>query len=98
MCEGYEFSTTALLNLIEELLNCPQGEEPKILPENEELINQEFIQIANQYADWLEQQQPEGNNAAFLRNIARTLTEYLNRKGNLDFGQKKFVSVYFTLN
>ena len=86
------------LNLIEELLNCPQGEEPKILQENEELINQEFIQIANQYADWLEQQQPEGNNAAFLRNIARTLTEYLNRKGNLDFGQKKFVSVYFTLN
>ena len=70
------------LNLIEELLNCPQGEEPKILQENEELINQEFIQIANQYADWLEQQQPEGNNAAFLRNIARTLTEYLNRKGN----------------
>ncbi len=61
----------AYVNLIEALLNCPQGEEPKILQENEGLINQEFIQIANQYADWLEEEQPEDNNAAWLRNMAK---------------------------
>ncbi len=71
----------AYLNLIQALLNCPQGEEPNILEENEGLINQEFLQVVNQYADWLEAEQPEDNNAAWLRNMAEGLTEYVNRKG-----------------
>ncbi|MGK7962884.1 tetratricopeptide repeat protein [Crocosphaera sp.] len=70
----------AYVNLIQALLNCPQGEEPNILQENEGLINPEFLQVVNQYADGLEQEQPDNNNAAWLRSFI--FKEYTKGKGN----------------
>ncbi len=33
------------LNLIQQLLSCPNGEEPKILQANSELLDLEFLQV-----------------------------------------------------
>ena len=69
-------------NPIQELLNCPQGEETAILQQNDGLSNQEFIPVVKQYADLWQKQETESNNAAWLSNIPQTLTEYLKGKGN----------------
>ncbi|MFM8295152.1 MAG: hypothetical protein ACKN9E_11470, partial [Microcystaceae cyanobacterium] len=68
----------AYVNLIEQLLTCADGEEfANIMQANQELIDPECLQEMENYATWLEQQ---GNNnpAAWLRNIAQQLGQYLN--------------------
>jgi CHAT domain-containing protein/predicted LPLAT superfamily acyltransferase len=67
----------AYVNLIEQLLACADGEELNILQANQELIDPEFLQVMENYATWLEEQ---GNNnpAAWLRNMAQQLGQYLN--------------------
>ncbi len=68
----------AYINLIEQLLACTDDEElNNILQANQELIDPEFLQVMENYATWLEEQ---GNNnpAAWLRNIAQQLGQYLN--------------------
>ncbi|NCS57704.1 MAG: hypothetical protein GPJ16_12480 [Microcystis aeruginosa G11-04] len=71
-----EQRTQAYINLIEQLLTCANGEEPNILQANQELIHPEFLQVMENYATGLEQQ---GNNnpAAWLRNMAQQLGQYL---------------------
>jgi hypothetical protein len=68
----------AYVNLIEQLLTCADDEElNNILQANQELIDPEFLQVMENYATGLEQQ---GNNnpAAWLRNMAQQLGQYLN--------------------
>jgi hypothetical protein len=67
----------AYVNLIEQLLICADGEEPNILQANQELIDPEFLQVMENYATGLEEQ---GNNnpAAWLRNMAQQLRQFLN--------------------
>jgi len=67
----------AYVNLIQQLLTCANGEEPNILQANQELIDPQFLQEMENYATRLEQQ---GNNnpAAWLRNMAQQLGQYLN--------------------
>ena len=68
----------AYVNLIEQLLTCANGEElNNILQANQELIDPQFLQEMENYATWLEQQ---GNNnpAAWLRDMAQQLGQYLN--------------------
>ncbi|MFM7716337.1 MAG: hypothetical protein ACKO7A_27610, partial [Microcystis sp.] len=68
----------AYVNLIEQLLACTDDEElNNILQVNQELIDLEFLQVMENYATWLEQQ---GNNnpAAWLRNMAQQLGQFLN--------------------
>ena len=67
----------AYVNLIEQLLTCADGEEPNILQANQELIDPEFLQVMENYATGLEEQ---GNNnpAAWLRNMAQQLRQFLN--------------------
>ena len=67
----------AYVNLIEQLLTCANGEEPNILQANQELIHPEFLQVMENYATGLEEQ---GNNnpAAWLRNMAQQLRQFLN--------------------
>jgi len=67
----------AYVNLIQQLLTCADGEEPNILQANQELIDPEFLQVMENYATWLEEQ---GNNnpAAWLRDMAQQLGQYLN--------------------
>ncbi|MFM8299785.1 MAG: hypothetical protein ACKN9A_15725, partial [Microcystis aeruginosa] len=67
----------AHINLIEQLLACTNDEElNNILQANQELIDPEFLQVMENYATWLEQQ---GNNnpAAWLRNMAQQLRQFL---------------------
>ena len=73
-----EQRTQAYINLIEKLLTCADGEElNKILQANQELIHPEFLQVMENYATGLEQQ-GNNNNAAWLRNMAQQLGQYLN--------------------
>jgi hypothetical protein len=73
-----EQRTQAYINLIEKLLTCADGEElNKILQANQELIDPEFLQVMENYATGLEEQ-GNNNNAAWLRNMAQQLGQYLN--------------------
>lgn len=68
----------AYVNLIEQLLACPDDEErTNILQANQELIDPQFLQVMENYAMWLEEQ---GNNnpVAWLRNMAQQLGQFLN--------------------
>ncbi|MCL1465089.1 tetratricopeptide repeat protein, partial [Argonema galeatum A003/A1] len=66
----------AYLNLIQQLLSCPNGEEPEILQANSELLDGGFLQacevIAEKFAD-----SGNENGADFLRNLASQLGEFL---------------------
>jgi len=66
----------AYLNLIQQLLNCPSGEEPEILQANSELVDLEFLQVCEAVAAQLAESGNE-NEADFLRNIASQLGEFL---------------------
>ena len=67
----------AYVNLIEQLLACADGEElKKILQANQALIDSEFLQVMENYATWLEEQ-GNHNPAAWLRNIAQQLRQFL---------------------
>ena len=71
----------AYITLIEQLLACSNDEElNNILQANQELIDPEFLQVMENYATWLEEQ---GNNnpAAWLRNMAQRLGQYLKSQG-----------------
>ena len=67
----------AYVNLIEQLLACTDDEElNNILQANQELIDSEFLQVMENYATWLEEQ-GNHNPAAWLRNIAQQLRQFL---------------------
>jgi hypothetical protein len=73
-----EQRTQAYINLIEQLLTCTDDEElNNILQANQELIDPDFLQVMENYATGLEEQ---GNNnpAAWLRNMAQQLRQFLN--------------------
>ncbi|WP_430013297.1 hypothetical protein ACQY1Y_18270 [Microcystis ichthyoblabe FBCC-A1114] len=67
----------AYINLIKQLLACTDDEErTNILQANQELIDPEFLQVMENYATWLEQR-GNHNPAAWLRNIAQQLGQFL---------------------
>ncbi len=81
----------AYVNLIEQLLACADGEElNNILQANQELIDPQFLQVMENYATWLEQQ---GNNnpAAWLRNMAQQLGQFLNPQAGSIEEYKRFL-------
>jgi hypothetical protein len=68
----------AYINLIEQLLTCADGEElNNILQANQALIDSEFLQVMENYATGLEQQE-NNSDAAWLRDMAQQLGQYLN--------------------
>jgi hypothetical protein len=67
----------AYVNLIEQLLTCADGEELNILQANQELIDPEFLQVMENYATELEEQ-GYNSHAAWLRDMAQQLGQYLN--------------------
>jgi len=71
----------AYLDLIQQLLDCPNGEEPQILQANSELLDGEFLQTCEQVATMLAEQGEE-NPARFLRNLASQLGEFLGMREN----------------
>ena len=65
----------AYLQLIQALLECPNGEENDILNAHRELVDAEFVRVVEAVA---ENMAPEGNsNAAWLQNLAVQLANYL---------------------
>lgn len=62
--------------LIQELIGCPNGQEPEILDANLELIDADFIQTVIQVATMMtHENNPDG--AKFLFHIARELAKQL---------------------
>jgi hypothetical protein len=70
----------AYLNLIQQLLTCPSGEENQILNQSLDLVDGGFVQVCEQVAQQL-QEAGEENQAGFLRNLAQEVGEYLNSSG-----------------
>ncbi|VXD12893.1 CHAT domain-containing protein [Planktothrix paucivesiculata] len=70
----------AYLSLIQELLDCPSGEENQILNQHPELLDGAFVQVCEQVAEQLQSDGQE-NNAGFLRNLAQEVGAFLARQG-----------------
>ena len=66
----------AYLNLIQQLLTCPSGEEPQILQANSELIDGDFLQVCQMIAENLAGEGQE-DAADFLRNQVSQLGQLL---------------------
>ena len=67
----------AYINLIKELLTCPNGDEiQKILNDNRELVDGGLLQMMRQVAEQLEARGNE-NAADFLRHLESQLAEFL---------------------
>jgi len=69
----------AYLSLIQELFDCPSGEEPDILNQSIELVDEGFVQVCELLATQLQEAGQE-NNAGFLRNVAQKVTAFLKNK------------------
>nr|MCU0551484.1 tetratricopeptide repeat protein [Leptolyngbya sp. Prado105] len=65
----------AYVELIVQLLNCPQGQEEALLQANAELVDAGLVAEMGKCADWLEIQ--DDHNAGWLRNFARQVTRAL---------------------
>ncbi|MEG4542050.1 CHAT domain-containing protein [Microcoleus sp. Aus8_D2] len=74
---------SAYLQLIQQLLSCPSGEEAQILQDNLELLDAGFLQACEAVAATLAQQGNE-NNANFLRNLATQVGEFLGMREEED--------------
>ncbi|MEY3868941.1 MAG: hypothetical protein RLZZ338_2832 [Cyanobacteriota bacterium] len=75
----------AYLQLINALLTCPNGEKPKILEANSELLDSGFLQICEVVAEKLAEEGQE-NQAHYLRNFASQIWEFweINDEGESD--------------
>ncbi|MET0095207.1 CHAT domain-containing protein [Limnospira platensis] len=73
-----EQRSQAYLSLIQELLECPSGEESDVLNRHRELVDEGFVQVCEQVAEQL-QEEGEENQAQFLRNVAQEVGAFLGR-------------------
>ncbi|MFM6516689.1 MAG: hypothetical protein ACKPIC_08730, partial [Microcystis panniformis] len=71
-----EQRTQAYLNLINQLLSCNSGDEPRILQENQELLDQGLIEVMVAVAQQFGEAERE-NEARWLMNIAQQLAQAL---------------------
>jgi len=72
----------AYLNLIQQLLSCPNGEEPEILQANSELLDGEFLQVCEVIAENLAGEGQE-NAANFLRMASQLATDLGSTSSNI---------------
>ncbi|MCT7976588.1 MULTISPECIES: hypothetical protein [Laspinema] len=70
----------AYLSLIQQLLNCPDGEENQILNRHGEWVDEGFVQVCEQVAAQLQGAWRE-NDAGFLQNVAQQVGAFLARQG-----------------
>ncbi|NEP44777.1 MAG: tetratricopeptide repeat protein, partial [Okeania sp. SIO2H7] len=66
----------AYLNLIQQLLDCPSGEENQVLNNSQELVDEGFVLVCQQVAAHLQEAGQE-NAAAFLQSLAQKVAEFL---------------------
>ncbi|QJB29331.1 CHAT domain-containing protein [Limnospira fusiformis] len=67
----------AYFSLIQQLLDCPSGEELQILDDHLELLDEGFVRVCEVLAERL-QEEGEESTAAFLRDVVQEVEEYLN--------------------
>ncbi len=79
-----EQRTQAYLNLINQLLSCNNGDEPRILQENRELLDEGLIEVMIAVAQQLGNAGRE-NEAQWLLNMAQQLTGILKQMQNGNF-------------
>ena len=79
-----EQRTQAYLNLINQLLSCNNGDEPRIVQENRELLDEGLIEVMIAVAQQLGNAGRE-NEAQWLLNMAQQLTGILKQMQNGDF-------------
>ncbi|BAI91731.1 tetratricopeptide repeat protein [Arthrospira platensis NCB002] len=71
-----EERSQAYLSLIQELLECPSGEEPQILKSHLELLDEGFVQVC-EWAAAQFQEAEHNEEAEFVRNVARRIGVFL---------------------
>src|SRR4028119_1120426 len=71
-----ETRAQAYLQLIETLLNCPNGEKQQILQANLELVDSGFLQFCEVVAENRAEEGQE-NQANYLRNLASQIGQFL---------------------
>jgi len=71
----------AYLALIQQLLQCPSGEEPAVLESHQDFLDAEFLAMCEQVALMLEEQEDQ-NSALWLRNLATQLGEVIAAGGS----------------
>ena len=71
----------AYLALIQQLLQCPSGEEPAVLESHQDLLDAEFLGTCEQVAQMLEERGDQ-NTALWLRNLAAQLGEVIAAGGS----------------
>src|SRR4028118_652427 len=71
-----ESRAQAYLELIQTLLNCPNGEEPEILQDNSELLDLHFLETCELVAEKMAQRGGQ-NGATFLRNLIGQLAQLI---------------------
>jgi hypothetical protein len=64
----------AYINVIQSLLSCPLGQESEILQANQDLIDADFLNLLDQFAEQSEKA-GEVDVANFLRELAKSLKE-----------------------
>ncbi len=75
-----EQRSQAYLSLIQELLECPNGEEPQIFNRHLELVDEGFVQVCELEAAQLQEEGQE-DDAQFLRDLAQQVGAFLARRG-----------------
>ncbi|MCT7959132.1 CHAT domain-containing protein [Laspinema sp. D1] len=85
----------AYRNLIQLLLACPKGEEPQILSQSIELVDEGFVQTCQQVAQQL-QRAGKQNQARFLRNLAQQVAAFPNQKPSSRRGKSRQARGYAT--
>ena len=63
-------------NLIDELMKCPNGQEPEVLSNHEDLLDKDFIKTVMQVATMMAHENNQ-DAAKFLIHIARELSKAL---------------------
>jgi CHAT domain-containing protein len=81
-----EQRSQAYLTLIEQLLNCPQGQEGELLQAHPDLLDAELLEVMEQVAAYLESQR--SSNAQWLRGFAAQLAEVLDLETSAPRGTK----------
>src|SRR4028118_527193 len=78
-----ETRAQAYQQLIQALLNCPNGEERQILQANLELVDSGFLQVCEVVAENLAEEGQE-NHANFLRSLASQVGQFLGMNDERD--------------
>ena len=77
MADMQDTEQQVYLELVQELLSCPQGEEQALLATRPELVNEQLVAAMLAVAQWMQEQDGEESNAGWLQNFARQVAQQI---------------------